>query len=120
MNQTSINFIRSTATTGSAWFVSIAYRSAHAVFRLESEQVVSQILSLISPGADQSRPRELRIGTFGLFPATLYVTKREICFIVDGDPCGDGSNQSFGLHLPAELSPDLVESITAAYREMDA
>jgi hypothetical protein len=83
---------------------------------LANDDTLDTLIRLLSRYSFIGASEWLEIGTFGESPATIYLSKDAIAFIVDGKECGDGSSESFGIHLAPSHRDELISLLQAEYK----
>ena len=96
--------------------LSVSCGNSHVVIKLAGITILSEVMNMLS-AYKPPVAQWLILGSFGNCPATLYCSKRGFSIIVDGDSCGDGSRQSFGINFPLEEIGSFIRCLKA---EVDA
>jgi hypothetical protein len=96
---------------GTIHSLSVARGNTHVVVKLINFGVIEQLIDHLAAYSPENASKWIEFGSFGKCPATLCTTRDQIMIIVDGDDCGDNSNQSFGVYFSLSDVPVLLEKL---------
>jgi hypothetical protein len=89
--------------------LSVGHGNSHIVIKLT--QSAAQIVEFLKNYDGDKGSAWMAIGTFGPYSASLYCSKEHFSIIVDGDECGDGSNQSFATYFAFNQKDAFIHSL---------